>query len=59
MASASPSTWRRYSGWRVPTPALPSTEEKPSSADDAAKQKGILVGAGLALGLVLGKVLRI
>ena len=44
---------------RPATPALPSTEEKPSSADDAAKQKGILVGAGLALGLVLGKVLRI
>ena len=44
---------------RPAPPALPSTEEKPTSADDGAKQKGILVGAGLALGLVLGKVLRI
>jgi hypothetical protein len=43
-----------------PTAALPSTEEKPANlAGEDGKRTGILVGAGLALGLVLGKVLRI
>ena len=41
-----------------PTAALPSTEEKPAAADEKTRS-GVLVGAGLALGLVLGKVLRI
>jgi hypothetical protein len=43
-----------------PTAALPSTEEKLANlAGEDGKRTGILVGAGLALGLVLGKVLRI